>query len=205
MTMNPQKTGLWISLVLSLTACASDEALFAEYDQLCRSDICLAPATEVIYQMESSALSWEPAVYFGYDLAELSAQEQARLDKNLKVLLAYPDLHVNIQAFTDSTASEAYNLRLSERRRQSVEQYLLDSGTDASRIVSSIAGEMLPILAGDSVLEKAINRRVELMLIDANGVPMSFSVQIPEGPLESGFVPPYPDRKVIEEPKNIEE
>lgn len=199
MKTNRQSIPVWVCLILGLTACATDEALFAEYERLCRSDICITPATEVIYQMESNAVQWEPAVYFGYDLAELSPEEQARLDKNLAVLMNHPEMHVNIQAFTDSTASQAYNLRLSERRRQAVEQYLIDSGIDSSRIVSSVAGEMLPIYSGDSIMEKAINRRVELMLIDTNGAPLGFRIEIPQTGLESEFVPPYPDRKIIEE------
>lgn len=182
-------------LVSMLAACASDEALFAEYDLLCRTELCLAPATEVIYQVEIDAVAWEPAVYFGYDLSTLDDTETSRLDSNIQVLLANPELKVSLQAFTDINNTVAYNIALSNRRRITVEDYLEEKGVDGSRILASIAGESLPIQAGNSIREQAINRRVEMMLLDSTGLPLSFEVVLPDG-TTSEFVPPYPDRKL---------
>lgn len=192
---NPHKLLGLAVCALGLGACASDEALFAEYDLLCQSQMCLAPAAEVMYQVDIASVDWEPAVYFGYDLSTLDEAQQARLDTNISVLIDNPELLVNLQAFTDSNNTAAYNIALSDRRRLSVEEYLTANGVIQSRIVSSIAGEMLPIHGGDSVEDHAINRRVELMLLDESGVPLSFSVTLPEGG-QSEFIPPYPDRKL---------
>jgi len=184
----------FVSFIL-ITSCASDEALFAKYDQLCRTELCLAPAAEVIYQVEIDAVPWEPAVYFGYDLDALEQTEYNRIDQNIEVLKANPELKVSLQAFTDTNNTVAYNLDLSNRRRITVEDYLKDRGIEGTRILASIAGEALPIQAGNSVREQAINRRVEMMLLDATGVPLSFEVVLPEGDTRK-FVPPYPDRKL---------
>lgn len=181
----------------ALVSCASDEALFAEYDMLCRSQMCLAPMAEVMYQVDAASVDWEPAVYFGYDLSTLDLQQQASLNTNVSLLLDHPELRVNLQAFTDTNNTVSYNIALSDRRRVTVENYLKQKGIDESRIVSSVAGEMLPIHAGSSIEEQAINRRVELMLLDTAGVPLSFSVTLPDGG-QSDFVPPYPDRKIQE-------
>jgi outer membrane protein OmpA-like peptidoglycan-associated protein len=193
---SPKRLSILALLVSAgLTACATDEALFAEYDRLCRSDVCLAAAAEVMYEVDRTSLEWEPAVYFGYDKSNIAESEAFRLDKNIQAMLDHPELNINIQAFTDENASHRYNIGLSDRRRQSVENYLLENGIDASRIIASIAGEMLPIHAGDSVQDHAVNRRVEMMLIDTRGVPLSFKVTLPDGG-QQDFVPPYPDRKI---------
>lgn len=193
--MSAVKKLLLLAAVTGLAACASDEELFAQYDQLCRTELCLAPATEVIYQVEIDAVPWEPAVYFGYDLSTLEQTELDRIDGNIQVLMDNPELKVSLQAFTDINNTVAYNIALSNRRRITVEDYLEANGIDGSRILASIAGEALPIQAGTSVREQAINRRVEMMLLDSTGVPLSFEVVLPDGSTTE-FVPPYPDRKL---------
>ena len=50
-------------------------------------------------------VTWEPAVYFGYDLASLTPAELVRLDRDLLVLRKKSDLKLSVQAFTDSKGS----------------------------------------------------------------------------------------------------
>ncbi len=119
---------------------------------------------------------WEPAVYFGFDLASLTPQETARLDRDLLVLRKKPNLKLSVQAFTDSKGSNEYNRNLALRRQQTVVSYLMSKGLAKNRILMSPLGEELPIL-GDSEAERVVNRRVELMLLDAAGRPLSLSIQ----------------------------
>jgi len=121
-------------------------------------------------------ITWEPAVYFGYDLASLAPTELARLDKDLLVLLKQPNLKLSVQAFTDSKGSNRYNRSLALRRQQTVVNYLMSKGLAKNRILTSPLGEELPIL-GNSEAERVVNRRVELMLLDAAGRPLSLSIQ----------------------------
>ena len=122
------------------------------------------------------SVAWEPAVYFGFDLASLTQQETARLDRDLLVLRKQPALMLSVQAFTDSKGSNKYNRDLALRRQQTVVNYLTSKGLSKSRIRMTPLGEELPIL-GDSESDRAVNRRVELMLLDANGRPQSLSIQ----------------------------
>lgn len=182
-------------IVLALNGCASNEELFAEYDAYCQGSACIATEVEIIYEqvpieVPADTLPWEPAVYFGYDLATLDNVELQRLDRNIAVLNSDPGLQISLQAFTDSIASFAYNERLAERRRQGVVRYLIAQGISEDRIVSSSGSEALPVLPSDSVEDRIINRRVEMMLLDASGRPLSFGIAIPEEP--ETFVPPYP-------------
>ena len=119
---------------------------------------------------------WEPAVYFGFDLASLTPEETARLDRDLLVLRKKPTLKLSVQAFTDSYGSNQYNRNLALRRQQTVVSYLMSKGLAKNRILMSPLGEELPIL-GDSEAERVVNRRVELMLLDAAGRPLSLSIQ----------------------------
>ena len=121
-------------------------------------------------------ITWEPAVYFGFDLASLTPTELARLDKDLLVLRKKPNLKLSVQAFTDSKGSNRYNRNLAVRRQQTVVNYLVSKGLAKNRIMMSPLGEELPIL-GNSEAERVVNRRVELMLLDAAGRPLSLSIQ----------------------------
>lgn len=193
------RTRLILGLLISsiLVGCASNEQLFARYDALCHQGVCVAARpTEVFYTPEVS-LVWEPAVYFGYDLDELQDSEVARLDRNLEFLNRYSGLKVSLQGFTDSNASSKYNLALSERRVQGVRDYLLQNGVSDERILASGAGESLPIKSGNSIEDQIINRRVEMMLLDETGRPLSVGVN-PEVADPNNFVAPTPDRKVNE-------
>lgn len=181
--------------ILAMTACASNEELFAKYDAYCQGTTCVNTDVEVVYeQVPAEVLSWEPAVYFGYDLDVLDSSETARLDKNIQLLELDPDLRISLQAFTDSVASFAYNLNLSERRRITVVSYLVEAGIREDRIVSSAGGETLPVLPTDEAEDRVLNRRVEMMLLDSSGRPISFGVVLPSG--HEDFVPPYPAVKV---------
>lgn len=180
-----------------LAGCASNEQLFARYDALCHQGICVAARpTEVFYTPEVS-LIWEPAVYFGYDLDTLQESEISRLNSNLEFLNRYEDLKISLQGFTDSNASNKYNLALSDRRVRHVRDYLLEKGIADERILASRAGESLPIKSGNSIEDQIINRRVEMMLLDASGRPLSVGVN-PEVADPHNFVAPAPDRKIKE-------
>lgn len=82
----------------------------------------------------------------------------------------YPKARMRIEAHTDERASERYNQRLSERRAQSVVDYLIGQGVDASRLESVGYGETRPAQPNRvdgrlNATNMAINRRVEFKLI----------------------------------------
>ncbi|MCK5810296.1 MAG: OmpA family protein [Cocleimonas sp.] len=148
--------------------------------------------TKVVNKVDRQVIRgirWEPAVYFGFDLATLTKAEQKRLDADVSVLRRHKHLKLNIQSFTDFKGSNAYNRRLAVRRQNTVIHYLVGHGIAKQRIRVSPLGEELPIL-GQSVQERSINRRVELMLLDQKGRPLALEIQ----PKQSKFNPPGPVR-----------
>ena len=67
-----------------------------------------------------------------------------------------------VEGHTDSTGSEGYNLRLSQRRAESVKKFLLEQyGVGANRLIVSAYGEDKPIASNDTDAGRAKNRRVQ--------------------------------------------
>ena len=163
--------------------CVSTEALYAEYDA---AECPVAPpptlagalplavdSTESVRELiERSYFPWEPAVYFAFNSDVLDAENVARLEGAVEVLARFEDVHVSLQGFTDRIGSSAYNAWLAERRVGSVRDYLVERGADPERLVSQPLGEGLPVFGDDDARARAVNRRVELMLLDPDGRPL---------------------------------
>ncbi|TVM04906.1 MAG: OmpA family protein [Halomonas sp.] len=174
-----------IVALFSLTGCASTESLYAEYDAFCTTE------PHVVTITEDNTRQWEPAVYFGFDEAVLNAAQRQRLDHNLALLKEHPELQLSVRAFTDQRGSQAYNRELSERRRQAVVAYLTEQGLAPSRMRSTPAGKQAPILDSMAVDDRVINRRVEMLLLDAQGRPLVLSLD-PDASGGDNFTPPTP-------------
>mgnify|MGYP002716913290 CR=1 FL=1 len=75
-----------------------------------------------------------------------------------------PNAEVRIVGHTDSTGSHSYNMSLSQRRAQSVANYLTANGVPGQRISAYGAGPSQPIASNASEAGRAQNRRVEINL-----------------------------------------
>lgn len=99
---------------------------------------------------------------FGSDL--LTSYSKDILDKVVTVLKKYPEQNVVVSGHTDSKGSDAFNLKLSERRAQRCRQYLVDKGISAERLMAKGYGEAKPIASNTTTQGQAKNRRVEFDL-----------------------------------------
>ncbi len=107
---------------------------------------------------------FESDVLFSVNSATLSSQSRSALNEAAAVFVDFPKTAVVSQGHTDSSGSEEYNQALSERRSQSVANYLIAHGLDDSRIVSLGYGEGHPIASNDNANGRSLNRRVDLLL-----------------------------------------
>ena len=82
------------------------------------------------------------------------------------VLLRYPDLRVQVAGHTDDVSSDAFNLRLSRDRADSVRDFLVAYGLDADRLETVGFGEGRPIASNDTETGRALNRRVEFTVLN---------------------------------------
>ena len=151
-----------ISVSLIVSGCATTEELYARYDQhLCAVTV-----------QETPGMSWYPVVQFAFDSSELDVDERERLMSNTALLRQYPDYQVVVRGFTDAQGASRYNLKLSRRRVTAVADRLKRQGIPATRIKIDWAGETLPLSRADET-DRALDRRVELLLVDETGKPVN--------------------------------
>lgn len=131
-------------------------------------DLAAGPAmadfvTTVLFEkVQAPALGVFKDIKFEVDKAILMASSYGILDEIVTILKQHPYLSVEIQGHTDSTASENYNMELSQRRAMTVLKYLESMGIAASRMTAKGYGEGSPIDTNATPEGKANNRRVEL-------------------------------------------
>jgi len=105
-------------------------------------------------------------VHFDFDKATLRPEGLAILDKAAGLLKQYERVVVEVAGHTDSVGSDQYNQGLSERRAATVKDYLVGQGITATRLTSHGYGEAQPVATNDTDEGRALNRRVELIVLD---------------------------------------
>jgi outer membrane protein OmpA-like peptidoglycan-associated protein len=96
--------------------------------------------------------------------SNLLASAEVKLDQVATALLAAKARNIIIEGHTDSQGSESYNQGLSQRRADSVRDYLVQKGYPADRIQSRGKGMGSPIANNASSEGRANNRRVEIII-----------------------------------------
>lgn len=87
-----------------------------------------------------------------------------KLAKISGILLAHPGLNMQIEGHTDSVGADEFNQQLSERRADSVRDFLAEQGVPASTITARGFGKTQPVATNDTAEGRQRNRRVELVL-----------------------------------------
>ena len=106
-----------------------------------------------------------PGVEFEVNSAQLTPGSLSVLNNAAASLARYPEVSVEAQGHTDSQGSDAYNLRLSQQRAESVREYLVSQGVEPGRITARGYGESQPIASNDTAEGRATNRRVTLRIV----------------------------------------
>ncbi|HJZ13317.1 MAG TPA: OmpA family protein [Acidobacteriota bacterium] len=110
-------------------------------------------------------------VLFDFDKSDLRSEAVPTLQKVSQVIKNYPGTPVLIEGHTDSVGADDYNLKLSERRAQSVSVWLQkEGGIEAKRISTKGLGETKPVAqntkrdGSDNPEGRQKNRRVEITI-----------------------------------------
>jgi OmpA-OmpF porin, OOP family len=103
-------------------------------------------------------------VQFKSGTAELSGESKAILDNIAKILKDNQHLVFEVAGHTDNRGDHNFNVSLSEKRAQSVRQYLIDDGVSADRLTAKGYGPDKPVASNDTREGRSQNRRVELVL-----------------------------------------
>ena len=159
---------------------AQQQALSAE-QRAAREQAAARAAQERVQQLEAQLRDIEAQqtergllvtlgdVLFAFNKADLTPQAAPRLDKLASFLRQFPDRRLRIEGYTDSVGGDAYNLELSQRRAQAVQDALVQRGVDPSRITARGYGKAHPVADNGSAEGRAMNRRVEIVIADEQG------------------------------------
>jgi len=120
---------------------------------------------EVRRKGENLNLYLPGGVTFGTDQYKIRPAFYDALDDIADVLIRYPETRIVVAGHTDSDGSASYNLDLSERRAQSIKNYLVQRGVSSRRIRTVGYGESEPVASNNTERGKARNRRVEIDIL----------------------------------------
>jgi OOP family OmpA-OmpF porin len=105
-----------------------------------------------------------PGPNFDFNKYTLTPAGREKVAEAAQILKNNPTIHVEVAGHTDSIGSEAYNLKLSERRARTVAEELQKDGISASRLTVRGYGKANPIASNATAEGRARNRRVELVV-----------------------------------------
>ncbi len=103
-------------------------------------------------------------LFFENNSDKLKVASLSQLDELVKILFKYDGAMLTIEGNTDSVGKDDFNMTLSQKRTESVKEYLIGKGVPGSRLIAIGNGETKPIASNKTALGRAKNRRVELKM-----------------------------------------
>jgi OOP family OmpA-OmpF porin len=97
---------------------------------------------------------------FDFDRSVIKPEGQVELNQLVAKLKAVTVEVVIVVGHTDSVGTDAYNLKLGQRRAEAVKRYLTSQGVEASRVYSDSKGESQPVASNKTAQGRSENRRV---------------------------------------------
>ena len=123
-----------------------------------------------------------PDVLFDFNKYTLKPEARERLARISGIVLAYPDLKLEIEGHTDAIGSEEYNQTLSEKRAETVRGYLVSSGVVPDHVTATGLGKSNPVADNTTAAGRKLNRRVEMVVSgDVIGIQAPAPSIVPEG------------------------
>lgn len=103
-------------------------------------------------------------ITFAFDKSDIQPQFRDSLARVATTLQDYESSLIDVVGHTDNVGSDAYNMELSQRRANSVANFLTGQGVNPRRVMAYGQGEAHPIASNDAESGRARNRRVELII-----------------------------------------
>ncbi len=121
-----------------------------------------------IQEVTASATIVLNKIYFETGKATIHTAASTDLNILIQFLRDNPALRLEIQGHTDNTGSALANIRLSQRRANSIITYLVTKGIEKERLLAKGYGATKPISTNATIAGRGSNRRVEMKLFDNN-------------------------------------
>lgn len=113
---------------------------------------------------EGIKITFDSGILFAFNSSDLQSTAQTNIANLAKILNKYPDTNILVVGYTDNVGTEEYNLKLSEKRAESVATYAKGLGVDPTRFTVMGKGEAEPVASNDDAAGRQLNRRVELAI-----------------------------------------
>ncbi|MDD5544999.1 MAG: OmpA family protein, partial [Acidobacteriia bacterium] len=105
-----------------------------------------------------------PDILFDFNKSSLRPEGREVLSKIGGILLVAKDYRMKLEGYTDIIGSDAYNLKLSQQRADSVQAYLIKVGIAPDRMQSVGFGKANPVASNTTAAGRQKNRRVEILI-----------------------------------------
>jgi OmpA-OmpF porin, OOP family len=122
------------------------------------------PAKYKLVVVTDQKIELKQTVFFATDKTIILPKSYPLLTEVAQVLKDRPTINVRIEGHTDSQGNDAYNLRLSQGRANSVRAFLVSRGVASERMEAEGYGETRPLATNSTRAGRAMNRRVEFFI-----------------------------------------
>jgi len=122
-------------------------------------DGCPDSKPEIVFKKKSPIVL--DGVQFKSGSSELMNDSKLIIQKVIRSLKDYPEIHLEISGHTDNTGSRSSNIKLSKKRADSVKDYLVSQGITSNRLRAIGLGPDHPIASNNTVEGRSKNRRIE--------------------------------------------
>ncbi len=125
------------------------------------------PGTPSGYKVDAEGCPLKATLHLNFQFdtkTVVDADGMAKVDNFATFMKESPAYNASIVGHTDSTGTDAYNQKLSEKRAELVKGMLVERGVDASRLTTSGKGETQPVASNKTKEGRAENRRIEVEL-----------------------------------------
>jgi peptidoglycan-associated lipoprotein len=96
-----------------------------------------------------------PNIFYDFGKWDLRPESMVSLDKLVETLIDNPNVTIELMSHTDSRDTEEYNMELSQKRAQSVVDYLIGKGIAAERLTAKGYGETSPKVVDEAIMKDA--------------------------------------------------
>jgi outer membrane protein OmpA-like peptidoglycan-associated protein len=103
-------------------------------------------------------------VLFDFNKYDLRPEAREKLARLSGIIVSHPGLNLKVEGYTDNVGTEDYNQKLSEKRAETVRDYLISNGILIDAIAAVGYGEQYPVAPNTTSSGRAQNRRVEIVV-----------------------------------------
>ena len=146
---------------------AADEAIRADVQALRGALDSLRSEFDVKIQQVAEGLKFMMPVHFAFDDATLREEDKPSITRFAQVVQQhYPNAKVTVEGFADPAGTRNYNVNLSQRRAESVKQYLTENGMPMEMVATVAYGETRQVVPGAErdAMGAEKNRRVTFVI-----------------------------------------